>query len=152
MPVERIALSIPSDLLIEVARRDRGNRSGAIQEIIEKYAVLMANIKPTLRPRFEANECALILDSLNGVWLRDDVNIRLLVANIEDAISMDQLDQKWMIDGPQLLAKLQQLSVAELYATADAVVIWWNRVGEGEQPAYEELFTFGAAAGYVLHP
>lgn len=153
MPVEKVSISLAPDTLGVITARDPGNRSGAIAHVVGRYAGLMQRIHRDLRTRFSAAECGLILDALNGSYLRDDVNVMLLHASIEDAIVMDHLDRKWEIDGQALMLKLRECSAPDLYGIADAVEVWWNRVSGGEQPAYADLFSPPAAPSpYTLEP
>jgi hypothetical protein len=126
MTVEKIPLSIAGDLLEQAALREPHNRSGSISAAMKRYFDLLKWQRRELKTMFSEGECGLILDSLNGTWLGDNLNIRLIPANIEGAIDMDRLDDKWSVDGDELKAKLASLSVAQLYAVADAVDVWWN--------------------------
>lgn len=152
MAVEKLSISVSAATLDEVQKRSKANRSAAISGIIEHYTTLMARIKSHLRQVFSDEECGLMLDSLNGVWLEDDINIMLLVHNISDAIEIDGLDLKWDVDGFELKRKLDGCGPAELYAIADAVQIWWKQASDGKtQPSHGELFKSGGRE-YTLTP
>lgn len=153
MPVERVSITIAPDTLAIITARDPGNRSAGIAHVVSRYAGLINRIHRDLKTRFSAAECGLILDALNGSYLRDDVNVMLLHASVEDSIVMDHLDRKWSVDGHALMLKLRECTAPDLYGIADAVEIWWNRVSAGEQPPYSELFTPPAAPSpYLLEP
>ena len=102
------------------------------------------------------NEKGAILDVLNGTILDEataDMNLvdaftgrqirpglgGQIAHNVLDACEGDGLAEKWQIDGPYLVAKLEGLSKedgARLYRGARA---WWDRVSNGEQPDFDEL-------------
>lgn len=71
------------------------------------------------------DEALAVLDALNGAWL-DEHSIPLLWTGVEDAIALDDLDQKWRVDGPALVAKLKRLTFGQAFALADAAERWWR--------------------------
>lgn len=90
--------------------------------------------------RFSRGECALILESCNGVAFIDTISIQLLPENIVDAIDIDKLDKKWQVDGNALVEKMRKLSYGDKMAVVDAISLWWDKVSRGEQPDYGNLF------------
>jgi hypothetical protein len=61
-----------------------------------------------------------------------------------NTIECDQLDAKWNVDGPSLLAKLRELTTAQCLALADAAARFW---GQPEQDTDASLHDIG-----LLHP
>ena len=105
---------------------------------------------------FSRNEKGAILDVLNGTILDEataDINLidaftgrqirpglgGQIAHEVLDACEGDGLSEKWSIDGAHLVAKLESLSKEEGLALARAVRAWWDRVGSGEQPDFDEL-------------
>ena len=73
------------------------------------------------------NEALLIIDALNGTmteewWYRDT-----MYWEIEDAINLFKMDQKWNVDKESLLAKINSLSDFDCMAVADAAERYWVR-------------------------
>lgn len=143
MAVDKVTISLMPEMTAKINQRnergDTGNRSFAIAKQLGRYFDMIDQHKRELRGMLSDKECALILDTFNGVAFMDPVAIRYAWHEVSDAISMDRLDQKWEIDGKALVKKLQALSFGHLIALVDSAEIWWNRVANGEQPEYGEL-------------
>lgn len=105
---------------------------------------------------FSRTEKAAILDVLNGIILDEshaDLNLvdaftgrqirpglgGQIAHSVLDACEGDRLAEKWEIDGPHLIAKLEGLTKEEGLSLARAVRAWWDRVGAGGQPDFDEL-------------
>ena len=101
--------------------------SGLINSVFDRYTTIVASAMPT----FSVNEWALIFDSLNGVWLQDPASIAVqsVAFNIADSIQLNQLDQKWEVDGSALVSRLRALSSAEATAIIDATERFWGGSG-----------------------
>lgn len=141
MSFKRITISVPD--YIDSAMSTRGDsgdgKSSAVVRTVDRYLAILNRAKIDLAKRFDRQECALILDSCNGVAFFDTVSIQLLPENIVDGIGIDGLDKKWSVDGETLIAKLRTLTYPEKVAMVDAITIWWNRVGNGESPDFDEM-------------
>lgn len=141
MSFKRITISVPD--YIDSAMSTRGDsgdgKSSAVVRTVDRYLAILNRAKVELSKQFDRQECALILDSCNGVAFFDTVSIQLLPENIVDSIGMDGLDKKWGVDGEALITKLRALTYPEKTAMVDAITVWWNRVSNGEKPGYEEL-------------
>ena len=137
MPVQKFSISLYPGTAAEVEARG-DERSTQVNRMLLRYAGLMHRERAELRKLLSDNEIACILDACNGTAFMEDVSIRLVDANVTDAIEMDGIDRKWQINGDMLIAKLEVLSTVARYALVDAVQAWWNRVGGGEQPPYAE--------------
>lgn len=140
MAARKLSITIQSETLSEIDDRgERGtaNRSGVIDRDLTRYYAILRYGRQALRDKFSAAEISAVLDNLNGVWLAEPVSIRLIYANVSDALE-EGLAKKWEIDGPGLVEKLKTLPYAESCALADAVERWWNRVGDGENPDFAE--------------
>lgn len=140
MPVSKQSVSLPSPVLAALKLRDESNLSGAISRTVMRYLAVLAYERRELRPKFSPAECGLILDACNGVAFFDSFSVRLFPEGVRDAIEMEELDAKWQVDGPALLAKLDATTFSQRMAFVDAVQRWWNRTTEpGEPPQYGEL-------------
>ncbi len=78
---------------------------------------------------FSVAEASAIVDACNGTFWDSYSLFDGLALGLEDAISGDQLDQKWGIDGERLLAKLRALEPVQHLAIVDAIERFWVSVG-----------------------
>jgi hypothetical protein len=138
MPHNKFNISMPEEITNEIASRG-DNRSEAIARSLDRYFAILETSRRALAEKFDKRECGLILDALNGCAFVDTISLQLVYANIEDSLS-DGLDKKWKVGGKELVKKLRALTYAENAALVDAAERWWNRVGNGERPDYDELF------------
>lgn len=136
MPRQQITITIQPTVLDEIATRSE-ERSGVISRDLERYYDACIQARKRLRELFSEEEIALILDTTNGTLFAESVSIRLLWANVADAISTDRLDKKWKVDGETLIAKIKGLDPFLTIALIDACERWWKRIGDGEQPQPE---------------
>jgi hypothetical protein len=88
-----------------------------------------------------SDEAKLVLDVQNGaaalggqpgIWIRGG-----LVLNVEDGIELNKYDEKWGIDGPELVRKLQRLGAGETAALLDWCRVMWERCEDEEYWAKE---------------
>lgn len=101
-----------------------GNRSNVVNRDLGRlYSLYDRALKEV--PIGE-REAALITDALNGVQL-DIITAPHLWAHVLENMKADKLDNKWSVDGPGLLAKLQKLSPLQALAVADAAEQYWAR-------------------------
>ncbi len=119
-------LAARGEVLGSVARRD----------LERAYAVLRAELD---RLDLSEAEASLVCDACNGT-LFDATNLRLLWAEVADAIRLDHLDAKWGVDGHALVERLRSLSPAQTWALVDAVERYWRAP---EQPIREGLARVG---------
>lgn len=141
MPVEKLSVSIAPDITGQINTRAEGNVSGAINKSLSRYFALLQRGLAELRSQLSEQECALILDATNGSAFADTITLNMLWADIEDAVTLDGLDQKWSVDGQVLVAKIKNAGMSGQTALIDASERWWNRVSAGENPGYAELLT-----------
>lgn len=144
MAVAKYSISMPEHILAAIDMRaegGEGGRSAAIWRNLSRYIDLLNRTKQDLGKRFSREECGLILDSCNGTAFFDPVSVQLLPHGVSDSIEMDGLDTKWAVDGAGLMERLHATSYAERSAIVDGIQLWWNRVAQGEQPDYAELFS-----------
>lgn len=137
MPVERFSVSLPPGLA-DAMRRRNSALSSAVTSALVRYLHILATARNNL-PELTADEKALILDACNGTLFADAISVRLLPAQIADAIDIDHLDRKWHVDGDALNAKLMATTYVERLALVDAVQIWWNRTATEDAVPYDQL-------------
>lgn len=81
---------------------------------------------PTLYAiNLQYGEAMLIVDALNGYRMTTELP-QLMVDNVEDAMRMDGLDEKWKVDRDALIEKMRQWTPLDCLAVIDAVERWWN--------------------------
>lgn len=140
MALEKRTITIHPSLVATARNRNR-NLSAAIARMLVRYTTALREARRDLSKQLTPQECALILDALNGSALVDQVSIRLIPYSVRDAIEIDGLDRKWDVDGQRLVEKLDALSPFERLALADAVEAWWERTSRGETPQPVEMLT-----------
>lgn len=129
----KVAIYLPDSLLEEISARG-DNRSGTISRDLERLYTLYSRALATVQLEF--NQAYLIVDALNGVLI-DANTAKLLWAEIEDAINLDHLDQKWQVDGKALVEKLRGLNEIQAMAVIDAAERFWQAQKSGQEA--EEL-------------
>lgn len=72
------------------------------------------------------NEALLIIDALNGTIIEPSLAEQLIPFEIQDAITLDHLDQKWEIDGKELVAKLSNLTHDAALDLLERVNQFWS--------------------------
>lgn len=137
MPAVKISISLSDDMLAELdVRVDRymgGNRSLAIVEAVNNYWALLDLGLALARKSLTENEACLILDTLNGTWTGGFPGgpeaarwaQNALIWEVSDAVSLNQADQKWSVDGPALISKLQALDGLARLALAEWARRMW---------------------------
>lgn len=139
MAIDKISVSLPSELLDEIGLRDDGEgRSGTIANCLSRYFAALQMARRGLSKLLSDDEVSLILDVLNGVAFHDQYGYQMIFAEVADGIELNKLDKKWKVNGKSLVAKVQGLNFCESVALADASERWWKRVGDGENPETNE--------------
>lgn len=84
-------------------------------------------------PDLAEPEWNLIRDSLNGVWLTEELggpsSVAFITAEIEDSIRLNKYDEKHGVDAKKLRAKMATWTYANKVAIVDAVERWWRENG-----------------------
>lgn len=110
-----------------------GDLSGTTLRDISRYYALLAGSAPTLG----SNEAKLVMDALNGSLMTNE-SIRLVWAEVDDAIRHDGLDRKWGVQGEELVEYLRSLSLAETFALVDCIERAWLIQSQPDAPDLEE--------------
>ena len=140
MAVKKLSVSLSPEASAFVSQRVGipPNVSGAISEAIERYAALLTRARGDLRLALTENELALILDACNGSLFSASW-MGMLWAEIADACELDHLDQKWQVDGRELINKIKAAGLVGQACLVDAAARWWDRVAAGEEPPYSDM-------------
>ena len=68
-----------------------------------------------LKGTFTGEELQLMIDVMNSTMLNSQLAGQHLKVNVEDGIALDHLDKKWEINGNDLISKLGEMSVPEVF-------------------------------------
>lgn len=139
MATEKKSITLPSPIIEAMGNRDEF-LSTAVTRSLSRYLYALNQARRKLADLFSDDECALILDALNGSAFYDSFSINLVPHSVADSIELDGLDRKWNVAGGAVMEKLTNLSHFERMALVDAVQVWWNRTGSGQTPPFGDLF------------
>ena len=122
MPVAKIHVSLPNDLLSQIDERGQARSTIISRDLNRLYTLYRRALRQI---DLAVDEACLIVDALNGsLTTADDAS--LLWARVEDAIHYDKLDEKWNVDGRALVDKLRGLNEIQALAVADAAERFWE--------------------------
>ncbi|NCD26224.1 MAG: hypothetical protein EOL86_11630 [Deltaproteobacteria bacterium] len=140
-----ISISMSADMLAQIdARTDQhagGNRSTTVIEAVNNYWALLDLGLTLARKELTEHEACLVLDTLNGTWTGGFPGgteatrwaQNALIWEVSDAISLNQYDRKWGVNGPALIAKLQGLDGIARLALADWARRMWADYEDNEK-------------------
>lgn len=114
------------DLLAALAARTgprQGTLSGAARRDLDRYYRMLHLALSSARLRLTVAEASLVVDVLNGT-LTEPHTASLLYAEVAEALE-DGVAEKWGVDGPGLVTRLQALTAFEALALADAAERFW---------------------------
>lgn len=109
--------------------QERTTPNGFSPDVIAKrdlarYYALLADELRSLDPPLTVGEACLLMDVLNGTFL-DEHTYRFLVVEVSDGITLNQVDRKWDVDGPALVARVAAMSPGQRLALVDAAERFW---------------------------
>jgi hypothetical protein len=134
MPNDRLRITIPQELIQQlIARRplDTQQHSTIISRDLDRYYFLLDRARIRLRELFDTAETGAICEACRqyqpqqGAW--EPWNIPLLHTQVLEAIELHDLDQRWTVDGRELVTKLRSLDHLALFALVDAVERFWTQ-------------------------
>jgi hypothetical protein len=134
-------ITIDFDLIqaLDARRRDGETRTARLEsDLADYHALLNAGLRQARR-RLTRAEASVLLDTQNGAgqapvhWLG-----KALAHQVEDAIALDHLADKWSVDGPQLIAKLEEIGDMACIALVDWAARAWGDSGDALKAA--EIF------------
>lgn len=125
MPARNLYLTPGAEDALGARATGERDRSAVACRMMERYAEVCRRALPELTDA----EWDLLRDSLNG-WLPEPAaSVGWLAMGVRDSIELDGLADKWGVDGPALLSRLEALDYAGCLAVLDAVERWWARRG-----------------------
>ena len=98
--------------------------SAVVRQCVERYLALLRHELATVQ--LSEREALLIADATNGTIFTPDT-ARLLWAQVADAIRLNKLDEKWLVNGDALVEKLQGFCPGQALAVVDALERAWLR-------------------------
>jgi hypothetical protein len=112
------------DAIKDLGSHYEENRSGRLNTVCERYRAMVAD--ELARLDLSKNEWCAIMDANNGVeqYIGAAQFPSGLWANVHDSGS--QLGEKWGIDQPRLVAKLQQMPKSTLIAIQEVCDRFWS--------------------------
>jgi hypothetical protein len=122
--------SLRSEFAARAGQEGRTILSNVARRDLERYYHALGETLRTVT--LSEREALLICDALNGT-LVEPHTAQLLWAQIDDAIRLDGLADKWEVDGPALVARLRTLSYCQALAVTDAVERWWAAGPRGDR-------------------
>jgi hypothetical protein len=134
-----IALDNALLAIVDARTGSNGGRSVVIRALISGYAEIVRRERPEL----DAAEWNAIRDALNGMWLlAEQSGIGMLASGLPhelaDACRLEGLAEKWTIDGPALVRKVEALGFAARVAVLDDVLRFWARMDVESREAFGE--------------
>lgn len=107
---------------------DAGERSAIVTGIIERYTEACRRELPR---DWSRGEWLAMMDMLNATMI-EPLTIAHLDHEVEDAIKLDHLDDKWHIDGAEFLGRVRALCYGARMAICDLAQRYWAAVSRGE--------------------
>lgn len=129
----------PGPLLPKLEQRARNSSSPdlvAKRDLDRYYETLRRELA---RLSLSRGEACLICDAANGLALLDAYSPFYLPAEVADAISLNQLDQKWDVDGEVLMGKLARMTPTQILALCDATEQFWARYEDDTDVVLREI-------------
>lgn len=85
---------------------------------------------------FTPEEVCLLIDLLNSVFLQPELLGQHILADLEDAIALDHIDEKWGVAGKELVSKVQALPLFQAVALEIfAKGFWWGKHADPKEYA-----------------
>lgn len=124
-----INVYLEEDVVASIQARNGGEEPDGwmvTRELNRLYALYADAIREV---KLSTSEAYLICDMLNGAMI-DECSAKMLWAEADDAIALENLDEKWEVDAPALVAKLRGLSTIQCMALVDASERFWSDKNE----------------------
>jgi hypothetical protein len=124
MPYQNTISFRSSDLSSQID--SRGDRHQIARRDLDRYYVLLCSALGQVN--LSHSEALLLCDAFSNTINDFRVNpAQCLHLRVADAISLEQIDKKWGIDGKELLSKLKGFTTLEAAAVLDAIERFWHR-------------------------
>lgn len=126
MPITNIQIRPGQTFLLPHLELRGATTNGAAAEVVKRdlaryYDALALALTSV---ELSVGEASLIVDALNGTRI-DIQTAQLLAAEIADSLD-DELAEKWQVDGPALVAKIEGWNLLQRLAVSDAVERFWS--------------------------
>ena len=125
----------PISRLAELTGTD--NLAETLEETVERFFAILRRAMPPHQPA----EWCLILDALQPPWTATEEHVAQLPAEIGEAITMDQLDRKWEVDGHRLKTRMDHMPYASRMAMGFVAEVFWKCEPGTSYPALMEKVT-----------
>lgn len=109
--------------------------SAALERGAARYLTVIAHSLPDL----SVAEWCMVFDSLMGTWVSDEMSVTVLGETILEGMDMDELDQKWDVDGGRMRKVLTALTYAERQAVAEMVELFRQGIGSRRGTYADEI-------------
>ena len=80
-----------------------------------------------LKGKFTGDELKLMIDVMNGTMLTAQFAGQHLLANIQDGIVLDHLDEKWKVDSDKIQEKIKNLSIPDIFFLEIWIQGFWQQ-------------------------
>lgn len=128
MPTTSLYLDEEILKLLSQYQIDTGERSAIVTAIIERYAEACRRELPR---DWSRAEWLAMMDMLNATMI-EPLTIAHLDHEVEDAIRMEHIDDKWHLDGAAFLARVRALCYGARLAVCDLALRYWAAVSRHE--------------------
>lgn len=120
------SMRLPETIQAQVDTRAGADGAPAfvIRRDLERYYEALAWERQELRKRYTPAELSLIADACLTVIFDDTAAVRMLWAEVADAIRLEGLAEKWGVDGAALVKQLQEQPLTADAALVDAIERW----------------------------
>lgn len=126
MAIKNATIRLPEEL-IEWLTSDGKSINQAVIECAQNLRRVRMVSAGELRGVFTPEEWKFLADSLNGTSVSESFrcNVSALVAHVEDAAQLEDLDRKWQVDVETFTQKIKTLHGANVEALYARVEEYW---------------------------
>ena len=126
MAIKNATIRLPEEL-IEWLTSDGKSINQAVIECAQNLRRVRMVSAGELRGVFTPEEWKFLADSLNGTSVSESFrcNVSALVAHVEDAAQLEDLDRKWQVDVEAFTQKIKTLHGANVEALYSRVEEYW---------------------------
>lgn len=104
--------------------------NAGLEYTLDAFPALYRRTLHGLKGRFEKAELLLILDVFNGLVLTPGLAGQQIGIQVSDGIALDKLNEKWVVDGQMLEAKLEDLHIFDRACLEIWAAGYWKKETE----------------------
>jgi len=104
------------------------------ESVVRYMASLLLKLVDSEELPLSPAELSLVAEALGGTIFDDELLVRALDADVEDAIRLDHLDEKWGVDREAIIDKLEALSPLARIKLLLLVAAFWSNPERREVP------------------